>query len=182
MSTESVRLPIIGPEGDPRLPAVPGVDGKFNGVMAWRPELMEAFFAFYANLWTDGVLDMRVKDLARMKIARTVGCRICQNTRFKVAEGHTVEADYEDIDHVDESSYTDAERAALNYVEAFCINAAMITDEMVEELRRHFSEAEIIELSILTGTVSGFAKINVALNIAPDSEELQVFDFAKPVA
>ena len=58
----------------------------------------------------------------------------------------------------------------------------MITDEMVEELRRHFSEAEIIELSILIGTVSGFAKINVALNIAPDNEELQLFDFAKPVA
>ena len=62
------------------------------------------------------------------------------------------------------------------------MNAAMVTDAMVEELRRHFSEAEIIELSILTGTISGFAKINVALNIAPDSEELQVFDFAKPVA
>ena len=101
MSSESVRLPIIGPEGEPRLDPVPGVEGKFNGVMAWRPELMEAFFGFYANLWTDGVLDMRVKDLARMKIARTVGCRICQNTRFKVAEGHTVEADYADIDHVD---------------------------------------------------------------------------------
>ena len=182
MSSESVRQPIIGPEGEPRLDPVPGVEGKFNGVMAWRPELMEAFFAFYANLWTDGVLDMRVKDLARMKIARTVGCRICQNTRFKVAEGHTAEADYADIDHVDESSYTDAERAALTYVEAFCVNASMVTDAIVEELRRHFSEAEIIELSILTATVSGFAKINVALNIAPDDEELQVFDFAKPVA
>lgn len=182
MNTNSVRLPIIGPEGEPRLPAVPGVEGKFNGVMAWRPELMSAFFGFYATLWTDGVLDMRVKDLARMKIARTVGCRICQNTRFKVAEGHTEEADYVGIDCVDEGSYTDAERAALNYVEAFCVDAAMVTDDMVEQLRKHFSEAEIIELSILTGTVSGFAKINVALNIAPDTEELQVFDFAKPVA
>ena len=104
--------------------------------MAWRPELMEAFFAFYATLWTDGVLDMRIKDLARMKIARTVGCRICQNTRFKVAEGHTVEADYADIDRVDESSYTDAEQRRPEYVEAFCVNAAMITDDMVEELRR----------------------------------------------
>ena len=134
------------PEGEPRLDPVPGVEGKFNGVMAWRPELMEAFFAFYANLWTDGVLDMRVKDLARMKIARTVGCRICQNTALQGGRGHTAEADYADIDHVDESLYTDAERAALTYVEAFCVNASMVTDAIVEELRRHFSEAEIIEL------------------------------------
>jgi alkylhydroperoxidase family enzyme len=125
---------------------------------------------------------MRIKDLARMKIARTVGCRICQNTRFKVAEGRTVEADYLDIDDVDNGPYTDAEKAALRYVEAFCVGAEHITDGMVTELRAHFNEAEIIELSVLTATVSGFASINVALNIAPDDEELHVFDFADPVA
>src|SRR5579884_4137834 len=183
MTTEKVPLPIIGPQGEPRLDPAPGVEGKFNGIMAWRPALMEAFFAFYAKVWTEGVLDMRVKDLARMKIARTVGCRICQNTRFKVAAGHTVEDDYLEIDHVEDSTvYSPAEKAALRYVEAFCLNAEFVTDEMVRELREHFSEAEIVELSVLTAVVSGFAKINVALNIAPDTEELQVFDFANPVS
>src|SRR6476646_5296204 len=109
MAASSSPLPFIGPTGAPRLEPVEGVEGNFNGIMAWRPELMAAFFEFYAKLWTEGVLDMRIKDLARMKIARTVGCRLCQNTRFKVAEGYTVENDYLDIDHVDESRYTDAE-------------------------------------------------------------------------
>jgi alkylhydroperoxidase family enzyme len=180
MSTKA--LPIIGPQGRPRLDAVPGVDGNFNGVMAWSPELMQAFYGFYAKLWTGGVLDMRVKDLARMKIARTVGCRLCQNTRFKVAEGFTVEEDYLGIDDVDTGNYTDAEKAALNYVEQFCFSAAHVTDEMVTELRRYYSEPEIIELSMLAAVIGGFGSINVALNIAPDTEELQVFDFAEPVA
>ncbi len=182
MATQRVQLSIIGPQGEPRLEGVPGVEGKFNGVMAWCPELMQGFFQFYAQVWTEGVLDLRIKDLARMKIARTVGCRMCQNTRFKIAEGHTTEQDYADIDHVDESSYTDAERAALRYVEAYCVNAQMITDEMVAELRRHFSPAEIVELSVLTAMISGFGSINVALNIAPDTEDVQVFDFADPVS
>jgi len=180
MSTE--QLPVIGPQGSPRIDPVPGVEGNFNGVMAWRPELLEAFFTFYAKLWTDGVLDMRVKDLARMKIARTVGCRLCQNTRFKVAEGQTLEADYLDIDDVDHGDYTDPEKAALNYVEQFCFSAAHISDEMVSELRRYFSEPEIIELSMLAAVIGGFGSINVALNVAPDTEELQVFDFAAPKA
>src|SRR3954447_998422 len=134
MSVEKAGLSDIGPHGEPRIDPKPGVPGKFNGIMAWRPELMEAFFTFYTQLWTEGVLDMRIKDLARMKIARTVGCRICQNTRFKVAEGHTVEGDYAEIDDVDNGSYTDAEKAALRYVEAFCIGAVHITDAMVEDL------------------------------------------------
>ena len=181
---ERVRssLPIIGPVGEPRLDPVPGVEGRFNGVMAWRPELLDAFFKFYAQVWTAGVLDVRVKDLARMKIARTIGCRMCQNTRFKVAERATIEEDYLDIDDVENGAYTDAEKAALRYVETFCIGAAHITDDMVADLRRHFPEPEIVELSVLVAAMSGFASINVALNIAPDTEELQLFDFAAPVS
>jgi alkylhydroperoxidase family enzyme len=171
-------LPFIGPVGEPRLDPVPGVEGRFNGVMAWRPELLAAFFEFYAKVWTEGILEMRVKDLCRMKIARTVGCRVCQNTRFKVAEGHTSENDYLDIDDVENGDYTDAEKAALRYVETFCVNAQMITDEMLAELKRHFSPAEIIELSILAAAMGGFASINVALNVAPDTEQVSVFDFA----
>jgi alkylhydroperoxidase family enzyme len=182
MANNTSPLPVIGPEGAPRLDPVPGVEGNFSGIMAWRPELLEAFFGFYAKLWTEGVLDMRIKDLARMKIARTVGCRVCQNTRFKVAEGYTVEEDYLDIDDVENGDYTDAEKAALRYVEEFCWSASNITDEMVADLRVHFSEAEIVELSILTAMIGGFGSINVALNVAPDSETLQVFDFAAPKA
>jgi alkylhydroperoxidase family enzyme len=180
MTVNRSQLPIIGPVGEPRLDPVPGVEGKFNGVMAWRPELLGAFFEFYAKVWTDGVLDLRVKDLCRMKIARTVGCRLCQNTRFKVAEGHTAEDDYLEIDDVENGSYTDAEKAALRYVETFCVNAQMVTDAMVDELREHFEPAEIVELSILAAAMGGFASINVALNIAPDTEEVSVFDFADP--
>jgi alkylhydroperoxidase family enzyme len=180
MTDQRPSLPFIGPVGEPRLEAVPGVEGRFNGVMAWRPELLGAFFEFYAKVWTEGVLDMRVKDLCRMKIARTVGCRVCQNTRFKIAEGHTAEDDYLDIDDVERGDYTDAERAALRYVEAFCINAQMISDEMVADLRRHFEPPEIIELSILAAAMGGFASINVALNVAPDTERVTVFDFADP--
>jgi alkylhydroperoxidase family enzyme len=175
-------LPIIGPQGKPRIESVPGVEGNFNGIMAWRPELLEAFFTFYAKLWTEGVLDMRIKDLARMKIARTVGCRLCQNTRFKVAEGYTIEDDYLAIDDVAAGPYTDAEKAALNYVEQFCFSAQHVTDEMIAELRRHFSEAEIIELSMMAAVIGGFGSINVALNVAPDTEDVQVFDFASPTA
>ena len=178
MTEHRSPLPIIGPVGEPRLEGVPGVEGKFNGVMAWRPELLGAFFDFYAKVWTDGVLDLRVKDLCRMKIARTVGCRLCQNTRFKVAQGHTSEDDYLDIDDVETGPYSPAEKAALRYVETFVINAQMITDELVADLRTHFGPAEIIELSILAAAMGGFASINVALNVAPDTEELAVFDFA----
>ena len=94
-------IEIVGPVGEtaePRIPLAEGVEGNFNGVMAHRPDLMAGFFELYLTLWTGGVLDMRVKDLCRMAIARSVGCRICQNTRFTCALPHVDEADYLPID------------------------------------------------------------------------------------
>lgn len=46
MTNQRVLLPLIGPVDEPRLEPVPGVDGKFNVVMAWRPDLLAAFFDF----------------------------------------------------------------------------------------------------------------------------------------
>jgi alkylhydroperoxidase family enzyme len=173
-------IEIVGPVGEtaePRIPLAEGVEGNFAGVMAHRPELMADFFRFYLTLWTGGVLDMRVKDLCRMAIARAVGCRICQNTRFTCAVPHVTEADYLPIDDAATSeAYTPAERAAIVFAGTMAGGARNVTDDMVQGLREHFSEPEIVELCVLVAMVGGFGSINVALNVGPDSPELQVFD------
>jgi len=173
-------IEIIGPVGEdaePRIPLAAGVEGNFAGVMAHRPDLMAGFFDLYLTLWTGGVLDMRVKDLCRMAIARAVGCRICQNTRFTCALPHVGEADYLPIDQAaDSDAYTPAERAAIVFAGTMAAGARDVTDEMVRELREHFGEPEIVELCVLVAMVGGFGSINVALNIGPDSPELQTFD------
>lgn len=173
-------IEIVGPVGEaaePRIPLAEGVEGNFNGVMAHRPDLMAGFFELYLTLWTGGVLDMRVKDLCRMAIARSVGCRICQNTRFTCALPHVDEADYLPIDDPGASdAYTQAERAAIVFAGTMASGARFVTEEMVGALRQHFSEPEIVELCVLVAMVGGFGSINVALNIGPDSPELQFFD------
>jgi alkylhydroperoxidase family enzyme len=173
-------IEIVGPVGEtaePRIPLAPGVEGNFNGVMAHRPDLMAGFFQLYLTLWTGGVLDMRVKDLCRMAIARAVGCRICQNTRFTCALPYVDEADYVPIDDAAASdAYTPSERAAIVFAGTMASGARFVTEEMVDDLRRHFSEPETVELCVLVAMVGGFGSINVALNIGPDSPELQTFD------
>jgi alkylhydroperoxidase family enzyme len=176
-------IDIVGPVGEdaePRIPLAEGVKGNFEGVMAHRPDLMAGFFRLYLTLWTGGVLDLRIKDLCRMAIARAVGCRICQNTRFSVAQPYVCEADYLSIDDPAGSDvYTPAEKAAIIFARTMAADAKQVTDAMVQELRKHFTEPEIVELCVLVALVGGFGSINVALNIGPDSPELQVFD---PVA
>ncbi|MGH7331354.1 MAG: carboxymuconolactone decarboxylase family protein, partial [Candidatus Rokuibacteriota bacterium] len=57
------------------------------------------------------------------------------------------------------------ERLALAYAEAMTITGHKVTDELFERLRRHFSEAELVELTAAVALENFRSKFNVALGI-----------------
>ena len=61
--------------------------------------------------------------------------------------------------------YSAAERAALAYAEAMTITGQKVTDELFAEVRRHFSEAQVVELTAAVALENFRSKFNVALGI-----------------
>ena len=61
--------------------------------------------------------------------------------------------------------YSAAERAALAYAEAMTITGQKVTDELFAEARRHFSEAQVVELTVAVALENFRSKFNVALGI-----------------
>jgi alkylhydroperoxidase family enzyme len=61
--------------------------------------------------------------------------------------------------------YSAAERAALAYAEAMTITGQKVTDELFAEARRHFSEAQIVELTAAIALENFRSKFNVALGV-----------------
>ena len=61
--------------------------------------------------------------------------------------------------------YSAAERAALSYAEAMTITGQKVTDELFAELRRHFSEAQVVELTAAVALENFRSKFNVALGV-----------------
>jgi len=58
-----------------------------------------------------------------------------------------------------------AERAALSYAETMTITGQKVVDELFAELRRHFSEAQVVELTAAVALENFRSKFNVALGI-----------------
>lgn len=59
----------------PRLPsAIAGKAPSIRTVMANSPAVRQAFDAMYATLWSDGALDVDVKELIRLRNARVTDC------------------------------------------------------------------------------------------------------------
>lgn len=60
---------------NPRLPsAVVGKVPSSRTVMAHSPAVRQAFDKMYATLWSDGVVDLDVKELVRLRNARVTDC------------------------------------------------------------------------------------------------------------
>jgi alkylhydroperoxidase family enzyme len=64
--------------------------------------------------------------------------------------------------------YTDRERAALEWTEAVTlVSSGHVPDEIYEQVRAHFSEKELSDLTLAIVTINGWNRMNIAARIVP---------------
>jgi len=70
--------------------------------------------------------------------------------------------------YAEHPGFTPRERAALAWAEMVTISPNDITDEQFADLRRHFSDREIVELTVQAAFENFRARVNRALRIEDD--------------
>ena len=71
-------------------------------------------------------------------------------------------------DYATHPAFSERERAALAYAEMVTISPSDIPDEQFAELRRHFSDREIVELTAQAAFENFRARFNRALRVEDD--------------
>jgi alkylhydroperoxidase family enzyme len=129
-----------------------------------------AVFWSFANSWRDvfhqGVVDHKLKELCRVYVSKTVKCEYCGNQRsIKSARAGLVEDDYLDLLNFESSRrYGEREKAALAYTEA--ITWDLPTDDALwDRLHAHFTEPELVELGYFVALTMGQQRWLKTLNI-----------------
>ncbi len=64
--------------------------------------------------------------------------------------------------------FSAAEKAALRMAEAMCERSVKVPDAVFDELKRHFSEAQIVELTAMAALENYRARFNRALEVPSD--------------
>jgi alkylhydroperoxidase family enzyme len=169
------RLPLVEPERLPPYlrqihdltPPENEVARNFARAFAPHPELVQAYQGFYAPWHTGGagLLPARLKELVRLRIATLNGCVLCKTVRMAPAVVSEEEA-ASGVDAVeDQDGFSPAERAAIRFAEKMALSHHDISDEDVAEMRKHFSDAEFLELSMMTGQYIGFGRVLAMLQL-----------------
>ena len=136
-------------------------------VHAHRPGHAKALAHFHAALWTDRLLPDRLLELVRLRIAFFNQCRTCMAVRYPdaIADGLTEELVCSLERPYEASDLTEAEQAAIRYGELLATDHLAIDDRVYDDLRRHFSEEEIVELGTIAAFCVGFGRLGATWNM-----------------
>jgi alkylhydroperoxidase family enzyme len=71
------------------------------------------------------------------------------------------------LDDLASDGFTPRERAALRFAELLAVDHHRIDDALFDDLRRHFTDAQILELGVSAALNLGLGRLNAVLGIEP---------------
>jgi AhpD family alkylhydroperoxidase len=135
--------------------------------LSWREVLPGALAAMLGveRAANDALGDARLLDLVKIRASQINGCAYCVALHSGEARARGETAERLDMVAVwrEAECFTPAERAALAWCEALTLLARTgAPDELFEECRRHFSEQQVVALTLAIVAINGWNRLNVA--------------------
>ena len=127
-----------------------GKPGHVQKAMAHRTEMLKAFLPFYASVGRS--LDRKLYEMIYLRVSFINGCHYCE--QHHVASSKRVGLSAEDWRALKDGNFarfTEKEQAALAYAEKLTRASRDVNDADFEKLKKHFSDAEIVDLHLLVG-------------------------------
>lgn len=142
--------------------------GDPTAIEAWAnhlPMLDWYFTGFYRNVFYNGdarmKVDVRTKELLRIKLSKQHGCQFCNrwNSVDCLAAGIT----QEQIDNVlapTSKHFDDKDLAVIELADQMMLQNmhGQLSPELHARLRRHYSDAQIVEMGFVAAVLTGMAK------------------------
>ncbi|AUX68317.1 carboxymuconolactone decarboxylase [Porphyrobacter sp. HT-58-2] len=146
------------------------------------PEQALGLMGFGGALKKNRSLPDRLVELVRLRVAFFNQCRSCMAIRYSdaVADGVT-EGLVCSLERPQEAeNLSAAEKAAIRYGELMATDHLAIDDAVYAELRRHFTEAQIVELGMTAAFFVGFGRLAATYHMVEELPE--AFKTAEAIA
>jgi len=130
------------------------------------PKIGLAAVKFSGAVYADSTLSLHEFEAARLTIAEVNGCVFCQDWRTE-RDGVTVEAGYDEEVRTWQTSTVLDQRSKLaaEYARRFAEDHHNLDDEFWERMFAHYSQAEVVELTMCLGSWIAFGRLNRVLGL-----------------
>ena len=137
------------------------------------PDAIKAMMGLETYVRASG-LQPSLIELVKMRASQLNGCAFCLDMHARDArkQGESEQRLYLLSAWRESPLFSDGERAALAWTEALTrLPDTGVPDAIYDELARHFSEAEIVRLSMLIVAINGWNRLNVGVRTVHPIEE-----------
>ena len=164
-------------------------DTQMFGLIARRPDLLKRVASMFAYFLAGegGLIKPRLLELMRVRGAHLNACTYCATVRLQPVadEVKTKEAalgvcDISGMtksqaikalqDKLRKSEFTPREAAAISLVDRIVVDAHSVDDALFTELRKHFSDEEIIELVCASSLFTWAGTLNTVVRLDTDRD------------
>jgi AhpD family alkylhydroperoxidase len=133
------------------------------------PETVNALMALENQVTSTG-LEQSLIELVKTRASQINGCAYCINMHTQDARKHgeTEQRLYLLNAWREAPAYTERERAALAWTEAVTqISETHAPDDVYQEVRKQFSEAETVNLTMLIATINAWNRLAISFRAMP---------------
>ncbi|HZI31037.1 MAG TPA: carboxymuconolactone decarboxylase family protein [Candidatus Binatia bacterium] len=117
-------------------------------------------------------LESSLLELVKTRASQINGCAFCldMHTKDARAAGETEQRLYALSAWEETPFFTDRERAALAWTEAVTrVANTHVPDEVFQSVRKHFTEKELVDLTLAIVAINGWNRLAVAFRTVPGS-------------
>lgn len=138
-------------------------DATFFAAFGHHPQLYKWYVeSFYGEVFAGGEVERPLKELLRLSLSLRNGCRFCnQGNRADALASGFSQAQLEALeDWRNSEHFSEREKAALELAEQFPLERmdGALDARLSARLSEHFSPAQILEMGLVLGILSGVAK------------------------
>ena len=153
-------------------------DATFFEVFGNNPGLYDWYTQrFYQEVFYAGTVSPRIKELVRLRLSTIHGCRFCNqgNRQDALAAGLT-ETEIDGLNNYENAVFSAAEKAALRLADQMLLTNpdGELSKTLYDDLKRYFSDGELLELGLIMAVLSGMAKFLFAFDLV-EKEEYCIF-------
>ncbi len=134
-----------------------------------NPDAIKAMRTLEAHL-AKSALEKPLTELVRLRASQINGCAFCVDMHTADARqgGETERRLATVVTWRETPFFTDRERAALEWTEALTLIADdRVPDAVWESVKPHFSEAEMVDLTLLVSAINGWNRLAIAFRKLP---------------
>src|SRR3972149_699003 len=116
--------------------------------LAYKPSIISTMGPFVAAVQEPDELDPKLKERLILKVSKINRSAYCYHAHQQISKkmGFT-ENEILEVDNPESANIPEAEKVALKYAETMTISPGNIPDALFDELKRHFSDSQIVELT-----------------------------------